>query len=110
MLEKIIAEIKRRTFENDKNDSPCVQFVAISDMAGYSYRQLANMKGFTKAKLSKIASFQKQNSEKCFFIHLAVQSIIQTVSVYEAHYPETMAQCIIINGTQYTLNSLKNII
>lgn len=49
MLEKVVASIKQRTYENEKNgndddETSCVQFVAISDMSGYSYRQLANIK------------------------------------------------------------------
>ncbi|ODN04853.1 SEC14-like protein 4 [Orchesella cincta] len=79
MLENVSAAIKRCTFTkekeislNENEDQPCVQFVIVSDMTGYSFRQLANMK--------------------------AVQSILQMVSTYEAYYPETMGACIVINA------------
>ncbi|CAL8125553.1 unnamed protein product [Orchesella dallaii] len=79
LLENLVAAIKRCTLAKEKNilnnaddHQPCVQFVIVSDMSGYSFRQLANMK--------------------------AVQSILQMVSTFEAHYPETMGQCITINA------------
>jgi len=78
LLENLVLGIKCRTFEkekkidNENEQQPCVQFVIISNLAGYSFRQLANMK--------------------------AIQSILQMISVYEAHYPETLGQCITINA------------
>lgn len=52
MLESIGAAIKKKTLEAEENgqEQECVQIVAISNMAGYSYRQMANMKGKIFAK------------------------------------------------------------
>ncbi len=49
MLERVVASIKQRTYENEKNgndddDTSCIQFVGIVDMSAYSYRQIANIK------------------------------------------------------------------
>jgi len=74
-LEDLALAIKRSTKEIEKDgkqQNPCVQYLMISDMSGYEYRQLANVK--------------------------AVQSVIQMVSVFEAHYPETMGTCMVINA------------
>jgi hypothetical protein len=74
-LENVSIDIRRSTKEVENGggeENPCIQFVMISDLTGYTYRQLGNLK--------------------------AVQSLIQMVSVFEAHYPETMAECIVINA------------
>lgn len=73
-LEKITLKIKKQTMETPMKDDPsaCIQFFAIVDFTGYSYRQLANIK--------------------------AVQTLLQTIGVYEAYYPETLFKCYITNG------------
>lgn len=63
MLERIVAALKRCTYEIEKaggtDESLCVQCVMISNMEGYAFRQLTNMKG-TKKQVGHLTKIEKR--------------------------------------------------